>query len=149
MSPRVDFYILEQEGHGGGRTREQLSCRLAEKAWKSGHHVFLLVDSPVALERMDELLWTFRDESFVPHMAATTGEPFPDMRDAPIVVGAGEVPEGAVDVLINLTENIPSAYTQFARVAEIIDASELARSAGRERFRYYREHECEVHAHNL
>lgn len=146
MSPRIDFYVIDQHDD---RAREHLSCRLAEKAWSSGHHVFVLADSPVAAERLDELLWTFRDESFLPHALTLPGQPLPDPREAPIVVGAGEIATSARDVLINLTDDVPLAYAQFARIAEIVDASDSSRSAGRQRFRYYRDHECDVHTHNI
>lgn len=145
---RVDFYVLGSNGDGK-RNREYMSCRLIEKAWTSGYTVFVHTDSLATAEHLDELLWTFRDDSFVPHALCLSKERPSSSIESPVLVGAGEVPNGAGDVLINLTENVPLEYTQFSRVAEFVDTTESSRAASRQRFRYYRDHRCEVHTHHL
>ncbi len=62
--PRVDFYILPGDAPAA---RDQLGCRLAEKACKMGHKVYLHTESEAHARRLDELLWTFRAGSFLPH----------------------------------------------------------------------------------
>ncbi|MCH9672728.1 MAG: DNA polymerase III subunit chi [Gammaproteobacteria bacterium] len=146
---RVDFYILEAEGD---EARGHTACRLAERAWKAGNRVFLRADSARAVTWLDELLWTFRQDSFVPHACAQ-----PTTRDnssesdtlEPVLIGLEEATQPPADVLINLGEDVPLRVADYARVAEIITADEGIRQQGRERFRFYRDRGCEVHTHNL
>ncbi len=142
-SKRIDFYVLSDDSPNA---RERLSCRLAEKAWKLGHTVYLHAGSPALAAELDELLWTFRDGSFVPHARASNRpEPAP-----PVLIGSsGEAPSGDIDVLINLDGEVPDFYIRFARIAEIVEPLEPARAAGRARFRFYREHGFEPHSHNV
>ena len=66
---RVDFYVLNQSGE---QARRQFACKLAEKAYRLKNTVHIVAGSRADAERLDELLWTFRDGSFVPHHIVTT-----------------------------------------------------------------------------
>ena len=61
---RVDFYILAQADE---RARHMLACKLAEKAWRLDNSVYIHANNRSEAEHLDQLLWTFRDGSFVPH----------------------------------------------------------------------------------
>ncbi len=63
-SLRVDFYILDDASATG---RLKLACKLAEKAYLAAQSVLIWHSQPDELKALDELLWTFRDGSFVPH----------------------------------------------------------------------------------
>ena len=65
---RVDFYILAQSDE---RARHVLACKLAEKAWRLDNTVYIHTRDRSDAESIDELLWTFRDGSFVPHGLAS------------------------------------------------------------------------------
>ena len=140
---RVDFYMLEQAGPA---ERDRFVCRLAEKAYLSGHRVYLHAPDPARAQALDALLWRFRDGSFVPHVSLEAGaapEPL-----TPVHIGYGdELPEGLDDVLVNLGETVPRFFSRFERVAEVLD--EAGRAAGRERFRFYRERGYELNNHTL
>ncbi|MEZ5578324.1 MAG: DNA polymerase III subunit chi [Candidatus Competibacteraceae bacterium] len=43
------------------------ACRLADKAYGLGHTVYLFTASEARAAALDDLLWTFRQDSFVPH----------------------------------------------------------------------------------
>ncbi|MBK8162668.1 MAG: DNA polymerase III subunit chi [Gammaproteobacteria bacterium] len=141
--PRVDFYILPGETPAA---RDLLCCRLAEKACKMGHKVYLHADSEAHARRLDELLWTFRAGSFLPH-ALLGDDPQPPPQ---VLIGsAGGAAPPARDVLINLAAAVPDFFDRFERVAEIVDQSSEVKQAGRERFRRYRERGCAPETHNL
>ena len=142
-APRIDFYLLEEPE---AAACEATACRIAEKAWRHGHRVHLHVDSPESARRLDELLWTWRDESFVPHSVCGADEA---AADAPVTIGSGSLPRFDSDVLLNLDPCVPDGFDRFARVAEVVGGGEPARSAGRERFRRYRAHGCELRTHRL
>ena len=97
------------------------------------------------LRRFDELLWTFADGSFVPHDTVTA-----DARcDAPVALTTGSLPAGHADVLLNLGNEVPASFGQFARVAEFLDARPEVRAAGRDRFKIYRGKAIEPQTHNV
>ncbi len=138
---RVDFYIIDDVG---GNARLGLACRLAEKAYLAAQSVLIWHTDPTELKALDELLWTFRDGSFIPHemlgAEAGTGE-------APILLSAGAMPAGR-DIIINLAPAIPE-LAQSKRVIEIIDGDEGRRKAGRARWEAYRKRGVQPASHNL
>jgi DNA polymerase-3 subunit chi len=130
---RVDFYVLPGTEE---RDRLKFACRRAEKAYLAGERVFIWLDDAAQLERFDELLWTFVDRSFVPHEIYVTAQQW---QDTPVLCGCGAQPEQPYDLLLNLASTIPGCAAQAASIAEFIDADEARRSAGRSRFRQYRQ----------
>ena len=142
-APRVDFYVLE--GHGPG-VRERAACRVIETAWRRGHRVHVQAAGPEELRVLDDLLWTWRDESFVPHAVCEESAP---AAEAGVTLGSGAPPHEAEDVLVNLGNDVPIVLERFSRVIEVLDGSPSMRTAGRERFRRYREQGCELNTHRL
>jgi DNA polymerase III subunit chi len=141
VSPRVDFYVLPDASALG---RELLACRLAEKAYQQGMMVNILTSSPAHSQKLDELLWTFRDGSFVPHEIQRP----PAMPRSPVSLGH-EPPIRTQGLLINLTQAAPSYYNDFERVVELVDQHPEHISSSRERFRWYRENGTELNTHHL
>lgn len=94
---------------------------------------------------MDELLWTFRDVSFVPH--AVAGET--DANSVSVVVGHAETPPDEHEVLVNLSHPVPLFFSRFERVVEIVGADAEAKTAARERFRFYKERGYPLESHNI
>lgn len=140
---RVDFYILKAES---ASERERFACRLAEKAFDQGHRVYIHAADEGAVARLDQLLWTFRPDSFLPHERIDA--PDADV-DTPIHIGTGDEPGPHDDVLINLADEVPLFFSRFHRLAEVIAGDEAHRAAGRERYRFYRDRGYPLEAHNL
>ncbi len=142
-SIRIDFYVLAQ---ATPQARLRFACRLAETALKRQHRVHALTADERAATELDELLWTFRAESFVPHGIAE-----PDAAtELPVTIGCDSATApGSSEVLINLTPTVPACFEAFQRVAEIIDASDEGRRDGRERFRFYRDNGFEPQTHHI
>ena len=143
---QVDFYVL---GDGSSAATLRTACRIAEKAWQMGHRVFIHTASREAAAAVDDLLWTFRQESFVPHVLHDARDAADVTAVTPITIGSGEAPDSDLDVLINLTETVPLFVDRSARVAEIVGAGEEERRAGRERYRHYRDLGCDIRQHDL
>jgi DNA polymerase-3 subunit chi len=138
---RVDFYVLSASGE---IARQQFACRLAEKAYKLEHAVHIHAASSESAQRLDDLLWTFRDGSFVPHEVLGQAAP-----EAPITIGYGEGLPNERDLLINLGDIAPEEAGSFPRVAEIVTADEDSKSRSRQRFIDYREQGHTLDTHNL
>ena len=139
---RVDFYVVSRSEPDAVLST---ACRLAEKAFRLKHRVFINAASRDQATALDQLLWTFRDDSFVPHCRAGAGT----TRDDPVRIGCGEAPDAPFDVLINLGGDVPLWSRESARIAEIVGADPLSRAAGRKRYRHYRDEGCELESHTL
>jgi len=139
---RIDFYILPEGGTGG---HEAVSCRLVEKAYKLGMNVYIHTDSAEQARRIDELLWTFRAGSFLPHAL----HPPKDDDEVPVRIGSGDQPWDGAQVLINLSVEVPLFFSRFERVAEVVAPGEAGKAQGRERYRFYRDRGYPLQSHNL
>lgn len=139
---RVDFYILQASGD---LARQQFACRLAEKAYKLDNRVHIHVASPESASRIDDLLWTFRDGSFVPHELLQT----PGAPASPVTISCDRFPSVDCDLLINLGDSVPDAAGSFPRVAEVVTSDDECKSLSRQRFVDYREQGHTLDTHNL
>lgn len=142
--PKVDFYVLSS---GAADARLVLACRIAEKAFKLEQKVLINTDSRMDASRLDELLWTFSQGSFVPHRVIGS-DSGPGIE--PVLIGYGEEPvDETPDLMINLAAGVPGFFDRCKRVAELVDADDARRAQGRERFRRYRELGCELDTHQM
>lgn len=137
---RIDFYILK-----GSQDRELTACRLCEKAWQQGMRIHIQADSESQALQLDELLWTFRDGSFVPHCMVTDAA----AAETPVTIGWNDSLHQPGQVLVNLAQTVPPFYTRFERLAEIVNQEERIKTAGRERFAFYRQQNHELHHHEI
>lgn len=143
MKPiRVDFYLL---ANSDKQARWLIACRLLEKAYLRGHRAFVYCDNQQDAETLDELLWTFKDNSFIPHNLQGEGpEPPP-----PVQIGYGDEPRGFNDILFNLATQIPIFYPRFRRVIEIVPNDDSAKELSRSHYREYRAKQCELQTHEI
>ncbi len=141
---RVDFYVLSQEGSDA---RLRVACRLVEKAFDQGIRVYVQTATLAEAQRLDELLWTFNDRSFLPH-EVSHGSAATHPR---VMVLLGETPAPADhrQLLINLTNLLPAEPEGYERIAEIVDVDPESKRLSRERYKAYRERGCELDTHNL
>jgi DNA polymerase-3 subunit chi len=140
---RVSFYIL---GAPGPRSRQAFACRLAEKAYRLNRSVHIHAGTEDDAAVLDELLWTFRDGSFVPHELLRGATP---AAAAPVTIGCGENCGESRDLLINLDDDIPDFAAAFERIAELVSSDDDCKQAGRQRFAAYRDAGHEIETHNV
>jgi DNA polymerase III subunit chi len=139
---RVDFYLLESTQ---ADARWVIACRLVEKAYQRGHKVYIQCTNQHDAELLDERLWTFKEDSFIPHNLQGEGpEPPP-----PVQIGWGKEPRGFDDILINLSGEILPFSNKFQRVMEIILNNETDKEHSRIRYKQYRAQHCQLHVHEL
>jgi DNA polymerase-3 subunit chi len=140
---RVDFYLLAAAGES---SRRLFACRLAEKAYRLRHTVHIQAVDRQHAQQLDELLWTFRDGSFVPHEVIG---PQTDPGTAPVTIGVGTDEVRPGDLLINLTDEVPQCLDAFPRIAEIVTSDEDCRQKSRKRFADYRQQGHALQTHEL
>ncbi|HDS1737554.1 DNA polymerase III subunit chi [Pseudomonas sp. BP8] len=137
---QVDFYVLPTDALSA---RLDFACKLCEKAWRLGHRVYLHCQDATQRGELDQRLWQFKGEAFVPHDLAEAH------ADATVVLGLGNDPGTHDDLLINLSAAVPEFVGRFQRVAEIVVEEPTIREAARERFRFYREQGYALQNHRL
>ncbi|WP_295386622.1 DNA polymerase III subunit chi [uncultured Thiodictyon sp.] len=129
--PRIDFYTLEPDSPGD---RYLLTCRLVERSRAQSLRVLIHCPDAAAARHLDRLLWTFRQESFIPH--GLVGQSDPALT--PVLIGLDGSAVNEHQVLINLALETPPFFSRFARICEPVDQDPAVRTAARERFRGYR-----------
>jgi len=139
---QVDFYILKDMPLAKA---EHFVCQLAEKAFKKGHKIHIHTADNLQTERMDTLMWTYNELSFLPHAIADSAE----AAETPIHISHNPDKASITDVLINLKSEAPMFYEQFARVAEIVTSDSQQQQAARQRYRFYQQRGCIVNSHEV
>jgi DNA polymerase-3 subunit chi len=137
----VSFYILPSESL---QDRYLFACKLIEKAYRSGSFCYVLTDNAEQSQVIDDLLWTFRAGSFIPHQIYT-GER-PDIEQV-ILIGSLNAPEHWQKTLFNLSSRYPDIEPQTERILEILDNSETTKEAGRNRYRRYQQSGMKITTH--
>lgn len=120
------------------------ASRLTEKAFRQGLRVHLCLENDAEMQRLDELLWTFRDGSFLPHDRLNEADP-----DTPITLGTPADLDAKGDLLINLAEQLPGNLPNFTRIAEIVSAEPAPKRRSREQYRILKERGLSLSTHNI
>ncbi len=158
--PDVSFYILSSESL---QDRYLFACKLIEKAYRSGHYCYVLTDNAEQSQKIDDLLWTFRAGSFIPHQIftgelpgiakdgvyAASSQGASAAGDKIILIGSLPPPANWQQTVVNLSSACPQASAQAARILEILDNSEASKAAGRQRYRQYQQSGMAITTHKI
>ena len=145
--PEVDFYILSTAGE---KPLLMYACEIAEQAWKRGEHVHVQLSSEKQAQQFDDLLWTFRQDSFVPH--ELKGELQGTAESAPgraVTLGFSATLPAQCALVVNLSEQVPDGFAHCQRIAELVSPDDDYRQRARARYRDYREAGCTLNNHNV
>jgi DNA polymerase III subunit chi len=139
----IDFYFNAGD-------RFEVACRLTGKALLKKNRVLIYAPQSEAAQRIDRLLWTAQAVSFIPHCAAHDAL----AAETPVLIASDDdaprsPPASACDVLVNLSAECPPFFERHERLLEIVSQDDAERSAGRARFKYYRDRGYEIRNHDL
>lgn len=126
---KVDFYVLPETTSDA---RWLFACKLAEKVQRMGMRVLIAVDSVEEARQLDDLLWTFKPESFVPHQLVNAGKP------SPVEISFNDDTGDHHGLLLNLSSRIPPWFSQFERVSEVVIQEPKMLAISRERYSFYK-----------
>jgi DNA polymerase-3 subunit chi len=141
--PEVTFYVLNSESI---YNRYLFACKLIEKAYNSGKFCYVLFDAFEQCQRLDDMLWTFRAGSFIPHQLFN-GTP-PDITEQ-VLIGVENAPANWQSVVFNLSSKMPQNWQNAARILEILDNNEITKANGRERYRTYKNAGIDIVTHKI
>jgi DNA polymerase III subunit chi len=139
----VSFYVLPTESPD---ERYQFACKLIEKAYRTGVFPYVLTDNLEQSQQLDDLLWTFRAGSFIPHQIYCSGHP--EMNNI-VLIGSVNPPESWLKTIINISSQCPKEFQKSERLLEILDNSEETKSWGRNRYRQYQQEGIEIITHKI
>lgn len=139
----VSFYLLSSESI---QDRYEFTCKLIEKAYRNGLFCYVLTDNNEQSQILDDLLWTFRAGSFIPHQIYT-GEPLG--MEKMVLIGSLNAPEQWQETVINLSTCCPEQLNKIEHVREILDNSEVSKELGRSRYRHYQKSGFDITTHNI
>lgn len=132
---QIDFHILQE---ASVEARWLYTCRFIEKVESLGHSILVVVDTLEQAQELDDLLWSFKPESFIAHQIIGGDE------EAKVEISYtdvnGNIESGEHhDVLINLSNHIPTFFSRFARLAEIVIQEPNILENTREHYRFYKQ----------
>ena len=139
---QADFYLVKKE-----RFREEpllLVCELAKKAHARGLPMLVLARDAAQAERLDDLLWSFEPDAFIPHQIA--GEDVEE-DEADVLIAPPEVDAPLRALVLNLRD--AAVEGTFERVLEVVPADDSAREPLRERWKQNKARGFELKAHDM
>lgn len=137
---QADFYLLSIDKPA---SRWKLACQLTEKAYLEGHRVFILCQNKEDAYHVDECLWSFRPQSFIPHNLQGEG-PLPPPA---VQIGFGPEPRGFSDILLNLSLTVPEYFNRFDRIITVVNGNENDKRFARDHYRFYKKNGFHPVAH--
>jgi DNA polymerase-3 subunit chi len=117
------FYHLER------RALEDVLPGLIEKTLERGWRALIRCDSAERAEAIDTLLWTYDDQSFVPHAQAGDGE----SARQPVLITVEDANANAANVLFVVGGAAPPAWgatTDLTRIVLMFDGRDTQALAG-------------------
>lgn len=139
---RADFYLIAKP-----RFLDKpllLVCELARKANDSGQSLLILAASAVQAELLDEMLWEFDPDAYIPHQIAGSDE---DDDITPVLIVPPEQQSPMRPLVLNLRNDpVPGG---FERVLEVVPADASALEPLRQRWKHYKDAGLEVQKHDM
>jgi DNA polymerase-3 subunit chi len=126
---RIDF-------HSNVPNKIAYACRLTRKARAANSRIVIRADGHDDLAALDQALWTFSDQDFIPHVMAS--DALAD-RTPVILTDDDSLALPHHHILINLSPVTPANFARFERMFEIISAEDVDKQLGRERYRFYQQ----------
>ena len=131
----VIFYILPETGSNTPELSSQLieACSIAAFYYLKNNKVFIYTDNQEDAFAVDEYLWQFDGESFVPHNLLGEGPRY----GTPVEI-SWQTPTHSRQVLINLSANVPDFSLKFQQIIDFVPAQEQLKIAARTRYSTYK-----------
>jgi DNA polymerase-3 subunit chi len=93
------------------------ACELVEEIYGRGERIQVLAPDPGQASRLDDLLWTFRPDSFVPHGLLESNGGDPGM---PVVISTREHTVAGFRYLLMLEFSSPQFLRSFTQAIHLV-----------------------------
>ena len=139
----VDFYILSKDDIGSTMV---FVCKLSEKVYKMKKSISILTPNHDFSEKLSELLWGFKKESFLPNTIEISKKK--ECSNSISVTHNEDFLDNS-DVLINLSDQDMDNCQSANRLIEIIPNNEELKKRARKKYKEYKESNYDVRSHNI
>ena len=146
---QVDFYII---AHQVVDAKYKLASRLCNKLATLQLKTLIVTDDEASSNQLDKIMWSFSDTSFVAHECLDNKKQFSDHSFINIAENNqvdNKLLTHDYQILLNLTEQTLLFHHHFERIAEVIEAGETAKIAGRNRYKNYQQEGFELKTHTV
>jgi len=96
--------------------KQQSLCTLVHKHFERGERILIATPSAEAASFVDQLLWRWPDDSFIPHTIVDSST-----SKEPIVITTSRENVNQAHILINLCSEICENRGSFRRIYELLD----------------------------
>ena len=135
MNTQVMFYLLESDDNEDKLYASMLNaCFQAAFFYRQGQRVFIYTNDQQQAHSVDQLLWSFEPDSFVPHNLVGEGQ-----QNGSAVEISWQAPSNRRAILINLTSTVPDFAGQFSHIVDFVAADDTLKQQARERYKIYRQ----------
>lgn len=138
--PRSDFYILATDDL---QARRHFLCKVLEKVYRMGHRVYIRTSDEASAKQLDESLWEFRADAFLPHSLIA------EQLDSTIEIGYGDTLPQHRDVFVNLELDVAEIALQFERIIEVVVQNQQILDATRANYRRYQQQGYEIRMNDM
>ena len=133
---QVIFYILPQEQESATASLSShfaQACTIAAFYYQQNSKVFIYTDNQQDAFSVDEYLWQFDGDSFVPHNLLGEGPRY----GTPVEI-SWQAPTHPRQVLINLSTHAPDFAINFQQIIDFVPLAEPLKIAARIRYSAYK-----------
>lgn len=123
----------------------------------------IVTDNKESASSLDQLLWEFKPESYIPHdmisegNSSDSGSPSngvndvhnPEEKAVPVRISYGLDDNSHHDVLVNLCLSTPSQFGRFERVVEVVNQNKEVLDMSRKNYAFYKERGYPINTHKL
>ena len=121
-------------------------CKLIEKGYKQNiNPIYIKTDTQKQAEELDKVLWTFRQESYIPHTLVDQDS----NNTQPVQIGWIDNEIDDAEAIINLSDGMPDISNDLKKIHEIIDNIDEKKEKARERWKKYKSIGFNIKAHKV
>lgn len=122
---KISFYLFEKSNE----RQVDSACRLCRKILTQSEKIWWYCPDLQLQPQLDELLWSFDPQSFIPHGI--------DDEQAAVCISE-RLPTTKDWIIFNFNHLALEQPEQFGHIIEIVENNETAKQLGREKFKMYR-----------
>lgn len=134
---QVTFHLMADDNSAPSSSVQehlQVACQQAANHYRLNHRVFIYVADQKSAHQIDELLWAFDSDSFVPHNLPGEG-----LKSGSPVEISWQAPTNNRNILINLTDKVADFSRQFSQIIDFVPGDEELKQLARIRYREYQQ----------
>ena len=134
MNTHVMFYMLDEQQGDKIDLVMLNACFQAAHYYRQNQRVFIYCQDQNQAHQIDELLWSFDPDSFVPHNLPGEGP----KSGAPVEI-SWQSPTNRRPILVNLTSTVPNFAQNYSQIIDFVPHNESLKQLARERYKHYRQ----------